>query len=112
MTAKTSAASATVCASGPFSLIPPQESVPIWAGITARPGLIPNRPVLAAGIRIDPIPSLPCATGTMPLATAAALPPEEPPGVRSSAHGLRVVPNVESHVAHRHNSGKIGRAHV
>src|SRR5690625_8013600 len=46
----------------------------------------------------------------MPLATAAALPPEEPPGVRSSAHGLRVVPNVESHVAHRHNSGTVVEA--
>ena len=28
----------------------------------------------------------------MPAATAAALPPEEPPGVRLVSHGLRVMP--------------------
>ena len=44
-------------------------------------------------MRIEPPPSLPCATGTMPAATAAAAPPEEPPGVRSRSHGLRVGPN-------------------
>ena len=31
----------------------------------------------------------------MPAATAAADPPLDPPGVRSSAHGLRVSPNAE-----------------
>ena len=44
-------------------------------------------------MRIEPPPSLPWATGTMPEATAAAAPPEEPPGVRSRSHGLRVGPN-------------------
>ena len=33
-------------------------------------------------MRIEPPPSLPCAIGTIPAATAAAEPPEEPPGVR------------------------------
>ena len=47
-----------------------------------RLGLRPTRPQQAAGMRIEPPPSLPCATGTMPAATAAAEPPEEPPGVR------------------------------
>ncbi len=56
-------------------------------------GFRPTRPQHAAGIRIEPPPSLPCATGTMPAATAAAAPPEEPPGVRSRSHGLRVGPN-------------------
>jgi hypothetical protein len=32
------------------------------------------------------------ATGTIPLATAAADPPEEPPGVRVRSQGLRVTP--------------------
>ena len=32
----------------------------------------------------------PSATGAIPDATAAAEPPEEPPGTRSRAHGLRV----------------------
>ena len=43
-------------------------------------------------MRSEPPPSLPCATGSMPPATAAAAPPEEPPGVRSGSHGLRVGP--------------------
>jgi hypothetical protein len=33
------------------------------------------------------------AAATNPAATAAALPPEEPPGVCSLDHGLRVWPN-------------------
>ena len=31
-------------------------------------------------------------TGTMPVATATAVPPLEPPGVRVGSHGLRVMP--------------------
>ena len=31
-------------------------------------------------MRIEPPPSLPWASGTMPAATAAAAPPDEPPG--------------------------------
>ena len=55
-----------------------------------RLGLSPTSPQQAAGMRIEPPPSLPCASGTIPAATAAAEPPEEPPGVRSRSHGLRV----------------------
>jgi hypothetical protein len=43
-------------------------------------------------MRIEPPPSLPCAIGNMPPATAAAAPPLEPPGERSRSHGLRVIP--------------------
>ena len=43
-------------------------------------------------MRTEPPPSLPCAAGTMPAATAAPAPPEEPPGVRSGSQGLRVGP--------------------
>jgi hypothetical protein len=35
---------------------------------------------------------LPWAIGTSPAATAAAEPPEEPPGVRDRSHGLRTGP--------------------
>src|SRR5699024_5760809 len=35
-------------------------------------------------------PSLAPATGTTPAATAAAVPPEDPPGVLVTSHGLRV----------------------
>ena len=38
---------------------------------------------------MDPPPSLPGAKGTKPAATAAALPPEDPPELRLSACGLR-----------------------
>jgi hypothetical protein len=40
---------------------------------------------------MDPPPSLPVAIGSRPPATAAAVPPDEPPGV-AWFHGLRVVP--------------------
>ena len=57
-----------------------------------RVDFIPTRPHAAAGIRIEPPPSEPVAHGTMPAATAAAEPPEDPPGVRLRSHGLRVTP--------------------
>ena len=60
--------------------------------IRPRLGLRPTSPQHAAGMRIEPPPSLPWATGTMPAATAAADPPEEPPGVRVRSHGFRVGP--------------------
>ena len=37
-------------------------------------------------------PSVPSASVVMPAATAAPAPPEEPPGVYSRFHGLRVTP--------------------
>jgi hypothetical protein len=43
-------------------------------------------------MRVEPPPSLPWASGTMPAATAAPAPPDEPPLVRSGSHGLRVAP--------------------
>ena len=52
----------------------------------------PTRPVKAAGMRVEPPPSLAVQKGTKPAATAAAEPPLDPPGVRSGFHGFRVVP--------------------
>src|SRR5699024_2554243 len=57
-------------------------------GIVPRPGLSPIIPVAAAGIRIDPPPSVPGATGSIPAATAVAAPPEEPPAGSSGLRGL------------------------
>ena len=51
-------------------------------------GLKPNKPQQAAGMRIDPPPSLAVATGAIPAATAAADPPEEPPGVLLNHRGF------------------------
>src|SRR5687768_12088731 len=57
-----------------------------------RVGLSPTSPHMLAGPRIEPPPSLACATGTMPAATAAAAPPDEPPALRERFQGLRVAP--------------------
>ena len=53
---------------------------------------MPKMPVNAHGMRIEPPPSVPTASGPMPAATAAAAPPEEPPGVFALFQGLRVMP--------------------
>src|SRR5687768_16555977 len=61
-------------------------------------GLIPEMPVSAAGWRIEPPVSVPVAAGAIRAATAALLPPEEPPGARSALppscrrHGLITLP--------------------
>ena len=77
--------------SAPFVVEPAQLS-PTCGPLLTRPrlGLSPTRPQHEAGMRIDPPPSLACATGTIPEATAAAAPPLEPPAERVGSHGLRV----------------------
>ncbi len=55
-------------------------------------GLTPKTPQKAAGRIIEPLVCVPMASGTMPAATAAAEPDDEPPGVRSRSRGLRVLP--------------------
>ena len=49
-------------------------------------------PQNAAGTRIEPPMSEPSSSGDMPAATAAALPPDEPPGERLRSQGLQVRP--------------------
>ena len=61
-------------------------------GIRPYVAFNPKRPLKPAGPRMEPPPSLPVAIGKRPPATAAAVPPEDPPGVRSGFHGFRVVP--------------------
>src|SRR4051794_41983232 len=51
--------------------------------------------VTAAGWRIEPPVSVPMASGASKPATAADDPPDEPPGIRSRSHGLRVGPYAE-----------------
>ena len=51
-------------------------------------------PQNAAGIRIEQPKSVPCAIGTMPVATATAEPPEEPAGLSAGFQGLRVAPKI------------------
>jgi hypothetical protein len=47
---------------------------------------------------VEPPPSDAEATGTIPAATAAALPPLEPPGERAGFQGVRVMPQVSDSV--------------
>ena len=71
--------------------MPAQPSPPTGpSGRRARVGFMPNRPHDDAGMRTEPPPSLPCAIGTIPPATAAPDPPDEPPATRSRSQGLRV----------------------
>ena len=53
-------------------------------------GRSPTTPQHDAGMRTEPPMSSPSATVAMPAATAAALPPLDPPGVMPSRHGLLV----------------------
>ena len=53
---------------------------------------MPKLPQKAAGMRTEPAPSVPTDSGPSPAATAAAVPPDEPPGVLLKSHGLRVIP--------------------
>src|SRR5258707_5703186 len=55
-------------------------------------GLKPTTPHRAEGMRIEPPVSLPIAQSHMPLATATAEPPDEPPATRLVSCGLRTAP--------------------
>src|SRR5438477_12424860 len=63
-----------------------------YAGTRPNEGLSPGMPQNVDGMRMDPAPSVPTASGPMPEATAAAAPPDDPPGVILVFHGLRVMP--------------------
>ena len=54
---------------------------------------MPNTPAKDAGMRTEPPPSLPSASGSMRTAPAAAEPALEPPGVSARLQGFRVVAN-------------------
>ena len=55
-------------------------------------GLRPERPHKDAGCRMDPPVSVPVAAAHNLAATAAALPPELPPGTRLLSHGFCTLP--------------------
>jgi hypothetical protein len=56
---------------------------------------MPLTPTNEAGWRMEPPVSVPVAAGASPAATAAAEPPELPPGTASVSHGLRAGPKHE-----------------
>src|SRR5580700_3115130 len=54
--------------------------------------LMPTRPVKQHGMRTEPPPSVPSASGVIPAATDAAAPALDPPGVLARFQGWRVIP--------------------
>src|SRR5262249_48539404 len=87
------AASVTVRVSGPtWDRL--QAPLAGYTGTRPKEALKPTIPQKDAGLRMDPPPSVPRARGASPAATAAPAPPDEPPGVRSWSHGLRVRPKI------------------
>src|SRR6185312_16392502 len=87
------ATSSAVRASGPCTWPGSQASGIGWFGVRPGVGRMPTMPQNAAGIRMEQPKSVPCASGTMPVATATAEPPDEPAGLSAGFHGLRVGPN-------------------
>src|SRR5919199_964509 len=81
-----SAASRTVRDIGPGCEVAAHGSA--WGALPSD-GLKPTIPQNEAGMRIEPAPSVPWASGPNPDATAAAAPADDPPEVRSNFQGLR-----------------------
>src|SRR5215831_15724988 len=100
------ARSSTVRAIGPFAdRVRSILATGLWA---TRPmlGRMPTMPQKLAGLRNDPPRSVPCASQAMPVASAAAAPPDDPPAERALFHGLCVDPNTSLKVlAPAPNSG-------
>src|SRR3984957_5974170 len=57
-------------------------------------------PQHAAGMRLDPPPSVPMPIGARPPAPAGGAPPLDPPQVRVRSHGLAVRPKSGASVKH------------
>src|ERR687893_3269178 len=86
------AASRTVLVIGPRCERSP-TALGGYCGTKPNDGLSPKMPQKLAGMRIEPAPSLPWASGPRPAATAAAAPPLDPPGVFARFQGLNDGPN-------------------
>src|SRR5262249_27193635 len=80
-------------ASGPCTWPGSQASGIGWFGVRPGVGRMPTMPQNAAGMRMEQPKSVPWASGTMPVATATAEPPDEPAGLSAGFQGLRVAPN-------------------
>ena len=91
-TSRRAATSATERAIGPglswLALIGTTPTV----GTVPTVGLMPTTPLSDAGQVIEPSVSVPIAKGESPAARAAPDPDDEPPALRSNAHGLAQSP--------------------
>src|SRR5262245_57990355 len=90
MAAAANATSATPAANSPTVSRCHEKHFTPTVGISLYDGLNPATPQNAAGRMTEPPVCVPSAIGTMPAATAAAEPDEEPPGVWARLTGLRV----------------------
>src|SRR5438874_7155700 len=101
---RTVRASGQTCAT---SSLPPAAG---YIGTRPKVGFRPTSPQKLAGMRIEPAPSVPRASGPSPPATAAAPPPVDPPGVLVRSQGLRDSPKSGLSVEPRQaNSGRFVR---
>src|SRR5262249_3880327 len=89
---RASAVSATERASTPWLMTSANGESAGYCGMRPNDGFRPTRPGGAAGMRIQPPPSLPWVDGVVPAAVLAEEPPDAPPGVCFGFQGLRVVP--------------------
>src|SRR6516162_1544859 len=96
MAFSTTAASSTVRVIGPSNtkgVSAAKAFGRVTTGTRPKDALNPTTLHQADGMRIEPPASVPSANGTRPSATAAALPPDEPPVFLARLKGLRVGPN-------------------
>src|SRR5271154_5513437 len=87
-----SATSGTVRAIGPATGKPDQPNTRRSDGTRPGVGRKPTMPQNAAGLRNEPPVSEPVHSGTMPVASATAEPPDEPAAERVGSNGLPVAP--------------------
>src|SRR5260370_40575842 len=92
MTSRQRAASRTDRTMGPGTDVIEKECGPGPDPVNPYVVFMPGSPQYEEGMRMEPPPSLPVQAGNIPAARAAADPPDEPPGVRLGAPGLRVTP--------------------
>src|SRR3981081_2291543 len=90
MAAAAHAASATPAANTPAVSSDQEKHFMPTVGSRRNEGLKPTMPQKAAGRMTEPAVWLPIPIGTMPAATAAAEPEDDPPGVWAGLRGLRV----------------------
>src|SRR6267143_2921364 len=86
------AASSTERAIGPFTPKPTNGSGVGATGTRPNVGRNPTTLLKLPGLRSEPPRSLPSAHGSIPVATAAAAPPLDPPALLGWSYGFTVVP--------------------
>src|SRR3954469_14745820 len=106
MASSISARSSTVRAIGPCTLTIRASATDGVEATRPTLGRMPTMPQKLAGLRNEPPMSEPCAIQAVPLAIAAAAPPEEPAADFDKSQGFRVAPNTSLKVlAPAPNSG-------